>query len=140
MDGTVKKWVLAHKVKTGLSLIAAIVTVFVLPVSFVTWAEGQTAYQVRESEIKQTARAEVIYDSIRNKHDYDFYGQEAEDAEEDLVELELQEAEGVKLLPSQLRKKNKLVKDIERFEAAQKGALKRLSNPEIHDETNTESD
>jgi len=133
-----KAWILANRVKTGLGIAAALIPLVLAPISFVAWAEGMSEDQVRESEIKQQARAEVIYDSIRNKHAYDFYGQEAEDAEEDLVELEMQEAEGVVLLPSQIRKKAKLVKDIERFEGAQEQALERLSNPEDHDETSTD--
>ena len=126
---------MANKVKTGLGLVAALAAVVILPISFVAWAEDQTALQVMKSEIRQRARTEVIFDSIRNKHAYDFFGQEAEDAIEDLVELEQQEAEGVTLLPSQLRQKTKLVKDIERYEAAQDQALERLSNPEIDNAT-----
>ncbi len=99
------------------------------------WAEDQSAQQVRESEIRQNARSEVIYDSIRNKHDYDFYGQEADAAEEDLVELEQQVAEGVTLLPSQVRKMKKLETDIVTFEGKQSEALERLSDPEDSDET-----
>ena len=129
------EWAMANKVKTGLGLVAALAAVIVLPISFVAWAEEQTAVQVRYSEIRQTARAEVIHDSIRNKHAYDFYGQEAEDAEEDLVELEQQVAEGVVLLPSQVRKMKKLEKDIVNFEEKQAQALDRLSNPEIENET-----
>ena len=130
-----KEWAMANKVKTVSGLVVTLAALVLLPISFVAWAEDQTAEQVRESEIKQNARAEVIYDSIRNKHAYDFYAQEAEDAEEDLVELEQQVAEGVELLPSQVRKMDKLVRDIERFEGAKDAALERLSNPEIQNET-----
>jgi len=125
------EWAMANKVKTGLGLVVTLAAVVVLPISFVAWAEDQTAEQVKESEIRQQARSEVIYDAIRNKHAYDFFGQEANAATEDLVELEQQEAEGVTLLPSQVRQKTKLVKDIERYEAAQEQALDRLSNPEV---------
>ena len=132
---TATEWAMANKVKTGLGIVAGLAAVIVLPISFVAWAEDQTAEQVEKSEIRQQARAEVIYDSIRNKHAYDFYGQEAEDAEEDLVELEQQVSEGVILLPSQVRKMKKLESDIANFEEKQAVALERLSNPEIEDAT-----
>jgi len=126
-----QEWAMANKVKTGLGILAALIPIVLVPISIVAWAEDQTAEQVEKSEIRQQARSEVIYDAIRNKHAYDFFGQEADAATEDLVELETQEAEGVTLLPSQVRQKAKLVKDIERYEAAQEQALERLSNPEV---------
>ncbi len=128
---TASEWVLVNKVKTGLGIVAALIPIILVPISIVAWADDK----VRESEIRQEARTDVLLDTVRNKHAYDFFAQEAEDAEEDLVELEQQVAEGVTLLPSQVRKMDKLTRDIERYEAAQEQALERLSNPETEDAT-----
>lgn len=138
MNADAAAWVLANKVKTSAAIVITLASLLGTGFAVKAWAEDQTAEQVRESEIRLIARQEVINDSIRNRHAYDQYAQEAEDAEEDLVELEQQVAEGVTLLPSQVRKMGKLTKDIERFEVAKNVAFDRLSNPENHDETSTE--
>lgn len=131
-------WVLANKIKTVLGLVAALAAVIVLPVQVVAWAEDLTAQKVRELEIAQQAREEVIHGVMRAKHDFDFAEQQIETAEEDLIELEELAEEGVEWTPTQLRKYDKTKMELSKYEKIREDALKRLSMEE-HDETHQES-
>lgn len=136
------EWSMAKKIKAGTGAVLGLVGIVTLGFNAATWAEDKEqelkanmAAQIQNESLIQQGRAEVIHSAIRNKHAYDFYGQEANAAEEDLQELEQQVAEGVTLLPSQIRKMNKLPVDIAKLEEKQAQALERLSNPEAEDAT-----
>lgn len=134
------EWVLANKIKTGLGLIAALAAVVVLPVQVVAWAEDLTAQKVRELEIAQQAKEEVIHGVMRAKHDYDFYSREVMETEEDLIELEEEVAAGVELTPTQSRKYDRLKVRLTEYEELKSAALKRLAMEDHTHETSTESD
>jgi len=125
-----KEWVMANKIKTGASLIAALASVIVIPISFVAWAEGISEQDVRESEIRQDAKSEVIYGAIRAKHDLDRAKDAVDDAEDDLIYLEEQVVAGTPLTPTQERKYAKLQDNLEKYEADIEDAEDRLANPE----------
>lgn len=133
------EWVLANKIKTILGLIAAFAAVVVLPVQVVAWAEDLAAQKVRELEIAQQAREEVIHGVMRAKHDFDFATQQVALTEEDLIELEEQVEEGVDLTPTQQRRYESKKADLTKFKEIREDALKRLSM-EDHDETHSEPD
>ena len=131
---------MANKIQAGTGALLGLVGIVTLGFNAATWAEderkditAEITKQIQDKYLIEQGRAQVIHSSIRNKHAYDFYTQEAEDAEEDLVELEQQVAEGVELLPYQIRKMKKLEENIINFEAKQATALDRLSNPEIEE-------
>ena len=136
MDTTkARAWVVANKVKTGLSLVAALASVIVLPISFVAWSAEQTAEQIREAELIREGREEVIHSAQKATHDYDFYDLRAAQAERDLIELEQAELEGVQLTPTQKRRMRNLEADLEEFETRKSQALEDLQNVESHHET-----
>ncbi len=94
-NGAAKEWVLANKVKTGLSILAAMIPLVVAPVSFVAWSAEQTAVQIRESELIQQGRSEAVQTQQSQelakqsaKHDYDFYDVRAMQAEQELLDTE----------------------------------------------------
>lgn len=135
-----KEWLLANKVKSALSLVAALAAVIVLPVKLVAYAEDLSATQVREAVVAQQAREEVIHGSLRAKHELDFAKAELEDTEEDLIELEEEVEAGVELTPTQQRKYNRSLKKLEEYEQRVDAAEEQLANPEGHDDGTTETE
>ena len=132
-----KDWVVANKVKTGLGIVAGLAAVIVLPVSFVAWAEDQTANQIYEAGLVQQGRVEAVQTvqarELKNasaKHDYDFYEIRAQQAEEQLVQLEEDADSGVQLTSSQQRKMRRLEVQVEDFQGKQEEALERLASAE----------
>jgi len=143
---TAKEWVLANKVKTGLSLIAALAAVVVLPISFVTWAEGQTKEQIKEAALIEQGREEAIHSSqakaiavVQAKHDYDFYEIRGAQAEEELIQLEENVDAGVQLTATQERRMRRLEKQVTVFQSKQEEALGQLSEPSEHVHEEAES-
>jgi hypothetical protein len=139
---TATEWALANKVKTGLGVVAALAAVVVLPVSFVAWAEGQTAEQIREAELIQQGRVEAAATvqaqaaaTQAAKHDYDFYDIRAAIAEQELVDLEQDVDDGVQLTASQGRKMRRLETEVESFNNKKLEALEDLAEVETEDET-----
>jgi len=131
LEKALKHWKAISIIAGG---IAALSTVVVLPIRTVAWAEDLVDDKVLQSEIRQEAREEVIHGALKAAHDFDFYSVQLEEAEEDLIEFEQQVAEGVVLTPTQTRRMRSLEGDIEDYEEAQEGALKRLKNPGDHEE------
>ena len=132
---------MANKAKTVFGLIAAIAAVVVLPLSFQAWAEGQTEEQIREAELIQQGRNEATHSGQAHemakqsaKHDYDFYDIRAQQAEEQLVQLEEDADAGVQLTSSQQRKMRRLEKQVEDFLGEQDKALTKLSAAEDHED------
>jgi len=142
MPADAKAWVLANKVKTGLSLVAALVAVVILPVSFVAWAEGMTKEQIRDAELVQQGRAEAVATvqaqtaaTQAAKHDYDFYDVRAAIAEQELVDLEQDVDDGVQLTASQERKMRRLEEQVTDFSEKKDDALEALAKVEKVNET-----
>ncbi len=137
-----KEWVLANKVRTGLGIVAALAGIVVLPISFVTWAENQTAEQVKDSALIQQGKLEAVQSQASRelakqsaKHDYDFYDVRIQQAEEELVDLEEDADAGVQLTASQERKMRRLEGQVENFAVQQQVALDELAKLETQDET-----
>ena len=130
---TTKEWVLANKVKTGLGLIASLAAVVVLPVSFVAWAEEQTAEAIKEQALIQQGREEVAHSSIVNTHQYDMAAMREQNAEEQLIELEEAAAAGEELTPTQERKARRLERELETFAEQKKEALENLQELDDHE-------
>ena len=142
MNVDAKAWVLANKVKTGLSVIAALAAVVILPVSFVAWAEEQTAEQIRDAELVQQGRTEAVQTAQAQamatqaaKHDYDFYDIRQQVAEQELVDLEQDVDDGVQLTASQERKMRRLEDEVEGFNEKKDEALEQLAEVEKLNET-----
>lgn len=142
MNVDAKAWVLANKVKTGLSAITALAAVVILPVSFVAWAEGQTEEQIRDAALVQQGREEVIHSTqnkaiadTQAKHDYDFFDLRIEQAEEELIQLEEEADSGVQLTATEERKMRRLEQQVVDFEAKQEEALEQLTEEVHEDET-----
>ncbi len=140
VEKALKHWKVIAGIASGIAAIAAVV---VLPIKTVAWAENLMDDKVLQSEIKQEAREEVIHGSLKAAHDFDFYTVRLEEAEEDLIEFEQQEAEGVVLTPTQRRRMRALEEDIKDYEESRSEALVALKNPVGHeehtDEKNSES-
>lgn len=137
-----KAWVMVNKGKAVFGFIAGLVALVIMPVTFVTWAEGQTADQIRDAELIQQGRTEVIHSSQAHsmakqsaKHDYDFYDIRAQVAEQELVYLEQDLDEGVTLTASQGRKMRRLEDQVTDFNEKKDYALKQLSAVETEHET-----
>jgi len=128
-----KTWVLANKVKAGLSLVAALAAVVVLPVSFVAWAEEQTAEQIKEQALIQEGREQVAHSAIVNTHQYDLASMREAQAEEALIELEEAEAAGEELTPTQERKARRLERELETFSEQKEVALDNLQELDDHE-------
>ena len=126
-------WALANKVKTGLGVVAALAAVVVLPISFVAWAEGQTAEQVKEQALIQQGREEAAHSVIASTHQYDFADLRGAQAEADLIDLEVAVAEGEVLTPTEQRKMRRLEKEIEAFSEQKEEALEKLQEHEDDD-------
>jgi hypothetical protein len=120
-------------VKTGLGLIASLAAVVVLPVSFVAWAEEQTAEAIREQALIQQGREEVAHSSIVNTHQYDMAAMREQNAEEQLIELEEAAAAGEELTPTQERKARRLERELETFAEQKKEALENLQELDDHE-------
>lgn len=127
---TAKDWVMANKIKTAASLVVSLVAVILLPISFVAWAEDLSAQQVKESEIRQEAKASVIHSDLRAMHNLDEAKRNVADAEDDMIYLEEQVVAGMPLTPTQDRKYLKLQKDLEKYEDDIEEAEEQLANPE----------
>lgn len=128
-----KTWVLANKVKTGLSLVAAIAAVVVLPVSFVAWAEDMSAEQIKEQALIQEGREQVAHSAIVNTHQYDVANMRESQAEEALIELEEAVAAGEELTPTQERKARRLERELETFSEQKEAALDNLQELDDHE-------
>ena len=128
-----KTWALANKVKTGLSLVSALAAVVILPVSFVAWAEGQTAEQIKEQALIQQGREEVAHSVIANTHQYDIASMRETQAESDMIELEEAEAAGEELTPTQERKARRLERELETFAEQKQEALEQLQEHDDHE-------
>ena len=121
---------MANKIKSGLSLIAALAAVVVLPLKLQAWAEELSKEQV----LVERGRQEVIDSRQNATEQYNFYTLRIEDTEDDLVYLEEKEAEE-ELTPTEKRKHRKLEKDLEAFEQKQLEALEQLQELEHDHET-----
>lgn len=139
-----KDWVVANKVKTGLGIVAGLAAVIALPVSFVSWAEGQTANQIHEAGLIQQGRVEAVQtvqarelQKQSAKHDYDFYEIRALQAEEQLFQLEEDSDAGVQLTSSQKRKMRRLENQVENFQSKQDEALEKLTVAEAQSDNET---
>lgn len=137
-----KTWVMVNKGKSVLGFVAALVAVVIMPVSFVAWAEGQTAEQIRDAELVQKGRAEAVQTAQAQamatqaaKHDYDFYDIRQQVAEQELVYLEQDVDDGVQLTASQERKMRRLEEQVEGFNDKKDEALEQLAEVENVDET-----
>lgn len=126
-------WALANKVKTGLSLIAALAAVVVLPLKIEAWAEDIA----REQVLKAQGAEEAIHSRQEATHRYDFYSLRVEQTESELIYLEESEAAGEELTSTQKRKMRKLEEDLKKFEELQQEALDQLKALE-HDHGTTE--
>jgi len=124
------QWVAAHKVKTALGVVLALVGVVVLPVKFVAWAEAQTATQINEERLRQEGRDGVIHSAQNAKHNYDFYQIRAAQAERELIELEEDVDAGEVLTSTEERKMVRLEEQLKEFQSKQDEALEQLSEPE----------
>ena len=127
------EWAMANKAKTGLGLIGALAAVVVLPVSFVAWAEEQTAQQIKDQALIQQGREEAAHSVIASTHQYDFAAIRGEQAEAELIELEQRELEGEELTPTEKRKARRLEKELENFETQKEEALEKLQEHEKHE-------
>ena len=130
---TAAEWAMANKVKTGLGLIAALAAVVVLPVSFVTWAEEQTAEQIREQALIQQGREEAAQSVLASTQQYDSASIREQLAEQELIELERREMEGDELTPTEERKARRLEAALETYSEQKEAALENLQ--EHDDET-----
>ena len=137
---TAKEWVVANKVKTGFSLIAAVVAVVILPVSFVAWSADQTAEQIRDAALVEQGREEAIHSAqnraiadTQAKHDYDFFDIRVAQAEEELIQLEEDADSGVQLTATQERKMRRLEQQVVDFQGRQDEALEQLSEEPEHE-------
>ena len=122
---------MANKVKTGLSLIAALAAIVVLPLQVQAWAEDIA----REQVLVAQGRQEVIDSRQNATEQYNFYTLRVEEAEEDLIFLETLMADGVQLTATQVRLYDKLKADLEEYERRQQEALEQLQNLEAYSET-----
>lgn len=130
---TATEWAMANKVKTGLGLVAALAAVVVLPVSFVTWAEEQTAEQIKEQALIQQGREEAAHSALANTQKYDTASIREQLAESELIELEAAVAEGETLTPTQERKARRLERELETFSEQKEEALEQLQEHEDHE-------
>ena len=130
---TATEWAMANKVKTGLGLIAALAAVVVLPVSFVAWAEEQTAEQIREQALIQQGREEAAHSVLASTQQYDSASIREQLAEQELIELERREMEGDELTPTEERKARRLESALETYSEQKEAALENLQ--EHDDET-----
>lgn len=137
-----KAWVMLNKGKTLLGFFVALVAVVLMPLSFVAWAEGQTADQIRDAGLIQQGRVEAVQTiqaqamaTQTAKHNYDFYDIRAVMAEQELVDLEQDVDDGVQLTASQERKMRRLETEVESFNNKKLEALEQLAVAEIVDET-----
>ena len=131
---TATEWVMANKVKTVLSLIAALAAVVVLPLKIQAWAEEIA----REEALRAEGREQVIHSRQEAVHRYDFYTLRVEEAEEDLIYLEGLMEDGVQLTATQQRRYEKLKKDLEDYEESVTEALEQLQSLEHDDHGTTE--
>jgi hypothetical protein len=130
---TAKEWALANKVKTGLGLVSALAAVVILPVSFVSWAEEQTAEQVREQALIQQGREEAAHSVLANTQKYDTADIRLKLAEAELIELEEKEASGEDLTPTEERKARRLESELETFQEHKTEALEQLQEHDDHE-------
>ena len=130
---TAAEWAMANKVKTGLGLIAALAAVVVLPVSFVTWAEEQTAEQIKEQALIQQGREEAAHSVLASTHQYETASIREQLAEQELIDLEARVLEGDELTPTEERKARRLESELETFSEQKEAALEKLQEHEDHE-------
>lgn len=128
-----KTWVMLNKGKSVLTFITALVAVVILPVSFVAWAEEQTAEQVAEQALIQQGREEAAHSVIVNTHQYDLASMRESQAESDLIELEEAVAAGEELTPTEERRARRLERELETFAEQKQEALEKLQEHEDHE-------
>jgi hypothetical protein len=119
-------WVMANKVKSVAGLIASLAAVIVIPISVAAWAEDLAEEKARDAELRMEGKVEALQSTTQAAHNYDFYEVRQQMVEEDLIELEEAELAGEELTPTEERKKVKLTKNLETFEAAKLEALEQL--------------
>lgn len=119
-------WVMANKIRTAIGLVVAVAAFVVLPVQLTAWAENLAEEKARDAELRMEGRVSALASTTKATHDYDFYDVRQQQVEDDLIELEEAEAAGEELTPTEERKKVKLEKNLETFEAAKEAALQQL--------------
>jgi hypothetical protein len=126
MNADAAAWVMANKIKTGLSLVVALAAFVVLPVQLNAWAEDLATEKARDAELRMEGKIEALQSTTQAVHNYDFYEVRQQQVEDALIDLEEAEAAGEQLTPTEERKKASLVKNLETFEIAKTTALKQL--------------